>query len=90
MPEIIKLMYKHPKIKKSRHRVIASLCVDVDGIDVIEHVSKQWINFCKKNIMNEDSNTDNFVDKFLDEFHEDPNNDDYWIHRYGTYYIYSE
>ena len=83
-------MYKHPETKKSRPKVIARLCVDVDGIHVIEHISKQWINFCKDNIMNKDSDTDDFVDKFLDEFHEDPNNDNYWLHHYGIYYIYSE
>ena len=90
MPEIIELMYKHPEKKRGRPKVIARLCVDMDGIHAIEHISKQWVSFCKKNIIDEDSNTDDFVNKFLDEFHEDPNNDNYWIHRYGIYSIYSE
>jgi len=90
MPELIELMYRHPEKKRGRPKVIARLCVDMDGIDVIEHIANQWIDFCKSNKLEDYSNADNFVNKFLDEFHEDPNNDNYWIHRYGIYQIYSD
>jgi len=90
MPEVIELMYKHPEKKRSKPKVVAHLCIDVDGIHVIQHVSDQWIEFCKNNKPDEDLNTDKFVEKFLDEFHQDPNNDNYWIHRYIIYQIYSD
>ena len=90
MPEIVRLMYRNSKNKRARFKMIATLCIDNEGIHAIEHVSKHWVDFCKTNILTDETFVDKFINDFIDEFYENPMNSRYGLSHFDIYNLYSE